>query len=102
MCSPEQQKTLVDIVTMSSARKDIYQDKAFPGQGARSRPWFKNYVEHTDQVMMNAPGIDVERLPELIKIWYSYYERVLYENMDPTKAMDDGAGRSDGVVQVRC
>ena len=88
MCNPQQQKRFVDIVTMSSARKDIYQDKAFMNKVLASRPWFKNYIEHTDQVMMNAPGIDVERLPELVKIWYSYYEQVLYENMDPKKAMD--------------
>jgi ABC-type glycerol-3-phosphate transport system substrate-binding protein len=99
MCSPEQQKRLVDIITMSSARKDIYKDKAFLDKVFSSRPWFKNYVEHTDQVMMNAPGIDVEKLPELIKIWYSYYERVLYENMDPTKAMNDAQDEAMALFQ---
>jgi len=88
MCGPDSQRRMVELVGIQSARTDIYKDKAYLDKVLAAKPWFKTYIDHTDQVMMNAPGIDPEKLPELTKIWYSYYEKILYEDMDPKAAMD--------------
>lgn len=89
LCSPDQQKKLVDITGIMSAREDIYKDEAFSKGISSKWPWFQKYVDHLSGAVLNNPaGMPGEKIPEVVKIWYTAFEKVLYENADPTKAMN--------------
>lgn len=90
LCSPDQQKKLVEITGIMSAREDIYKDQTWSNGLAEKWPWFQKYIDHVSQAVLNNPaGMPGEKIPEVVKIWYTAYEKVLYENADPTKAMND-------------
>lgn len=90
LASAEQQKRFVRLVTFGSCRKDIFQDQAFLNEILGVNPWFKGFLDRmNDVVLYNPEGMDVGKIPELIKIWYTGFERVLYEDEDPQTAMDD-------------
>lgn len=88
LCGPEQQKRVVKIVNFLTPRRDVLEDKDFIQEIVKENPWFEQYLKHTNLVPFNAPGIDVTKLPELMQIWYSNYQKVLYEGVDPAKAMN--------------
>ncbi len=90
LASADQQKRFVKMVTFGSCRKDIFQDQAFVSEVLAQYPWFKGFLDRMDDVVLyNPDGMDVGKIPELIKIWYTGFEKVLYENADPKKAMDE-------------
>lgn len=89
LCSPEQQKSLVEITGIMSAREDIYKDKAFTDRLSSKWPWFKKYVDHVGQAVLNNPaGMPGEKISEVVKIWYTGFEKILYENAVPSEAMN--------------
>ncbi|GIP30951.1 ABC transporter substrate-binding protein [Paenibacillus sp. J2TS4] len=87
--SPEQQKKLVDITGVMPGRNDIFEDEKFKDDLFAKWPWFEQFIEHADTAVSFVPeGMDTNKVPEMAKIWYSYFERVLYNNMDVTEAMN--------------
>jgi multiple sugar transport system substrate-binding protein len=87
--SPEQQKRLVEITGVMPGRNSIFEDQQFKDELLAKWPWFQKFTEHADHAVSFVPeGMDPSKIPELAKIWYSYFEKVLYTNMDVTEAMN--------------
>lgn len=89
LCSKEQQQKLVDITGFGTARSDIFADETFSKEIYTKWPWMKKYAEHQNAAVMNNPeGIGGSLLPEVQKILYTAYEKILYENADVTETMN--------------
>lgn len=89
LCSKEQQQKLVDITGFGTARSDIFSDEAFSKSIYDKWPWMEKYAEHQNEAVMNNPGgIGGSLLPEIQKILYTAYEKVLYESADVTETLN--------------
>lgn len=89
LCSKEQQQKLVDITGFGTARSDIFADEEFSKSIYDKWPWMEKYAEHQNEAVMNNPeGIGGSLLPEVQKILYTAYERILYEGTDVTETLN--------------
>lgn len=89
LCSKEQQQKLVEITGFGTARNDIFADETFSNSIYDKWPWMEKYAEHQNEAVMNNPeGIGGNLLPEVQKILYTAYERILYENADITETLN--------------
>lgn len=87
LCSYEQQQRIIDITGIASARTDVLADEVFSASIYEKWPWMETYAEHLNDAVLNNPdGIGGNELPEIQKILYTAFERVLYENaeIEPT------------------
>jgi len=81
LCGYEQQKRILDITGIGSARTDVLADAAFSASIYAKWPWMEAFANHLSQAILNNPdGIDGDKLPEIQKILYTAFERVLFEN----------------------
>ena len=79
----------MEITGFGTARNDIFADETFSKSIYDKWPWMEKYAEHQNEAVMNNPeGIGGNLLPEVQKILYTAYERILYENADITDTLN--------------
>jgi putative chitobiose transport system substrate-binding protein len=87
--SYEQSQQMTLLTGVMPTRIDVIEDDAFLEELLSIYPHFKIYLDHIPYTKLSTPpGTSPETLNEVAKIWGKYYERILFENMDITEAMN--------------
>ena len=85
---PEQMERLVKVVQLIPPRTSVFTD-ALKNTLIKDWPWYKEFISHADNVVLMAPAaMPGDLMVEVQKIWGSYFDRVLFENMNPADAMN--------------
>lgn len=70
-------------------RPDILNDPEFQNQFKQLNPNVATFLEYSDNLKLFTPAPLLKKnANEVIKTWWTYFEKVIYENMDPKAAMD--------------
>ena len=71
------------------ARTDVLTDQSFRDEFSSSQPNLAKFLDYSDYLKLMVPAELLTGNPdEVHKVWWTYMEKVIYENMDPTEAMN--------------
>ena len=96
--NPEFSKKLVEISQFIPPRISVFTAE-FKDQLVKKWPWYKTFLDHANSDLLvldvpsNMPG-DLQ--VKVQKIWGTYFDKVLFDNMSPAQAM--GAAQKEAIA----
>ncbi len=83
-----QMKRLVQITQLIPPRTSVFTAQ-LKAELVKKWPWYKQYIDHATQSVLMAPAAMSGTMQnQVLKILGTYFDRVLFENMDVTQALN--------------
>lgn len=87
LSNENQQRKLVELTQLIPPRTSVFTDE-LKRELVANWPWYETFIDNADNAVLK----DSEKMPgsqqvEVSKIWGSYFDRVLFEDMAPAEAM---------------
>lgn len=87
LANEEQQRRLVEITQLIPPRTSVFTDE-LKADLIERWPWYERFIAYADDaVPMDPNEMPGELKVEVHRIWGKYFDRVLFEDMDPAEAM---------------
>lgn len=83
------------------ARSSLLQDEEFANKIISNNPSSKGFLDTANITKMMTPAgmLTVENSQEIIVTWWKFAEKVIYESMDPTEAMNAAQAEAEALIE---